>query len=228
MKARQRGLSLITVLAVLLLTLVTVLDTFRTAQLNEILQGNSSDQLRAYTAAESLIRDAEIDIRERQPGGTGTNPWFPRTNAQFAEVRQLVHTASNSDPRCLQGICFPDSVSTLEPQTLDTLRPQGACYGQYTQQSLRHQGQAIGHANPVLRAQFDNTNRCTNAQAWYWIEAFRYADGASSQPQIEAALRPDPAVMVVYRITALALGMKAGTRVVLQSVFVPYPASQNQ
>lgn len=259
MTKQQQGLSLITVLVVLLLTLVIVLGTFRTTLFHEVWQGNRSDYQRSFAAAEALLRDAEIDIRGRlppyttlQPDGTAgipcrsapettpettgcrerssANAWFPRTNTQFDEVRDIVHAARTPAPHCLQGICFPTTSTQADGwvRNLDTLRTEGACYGQYTQQSMRQRAQARTESNPVLEARFDNAHRCTEARAWYWVEAFRYADGLQdNNTPLTAALQPDPSVKVVYRITALARGMKSGTQVVLQSLFVPYPVNQN-
>jgi type IV pilus assembly protein PilX len=259
MRSAQKGFSLIAVTVVLLLTLLLVLGTFRTVLFHEILQGSSSDYQRTFAGAEALLRDAEIDIRGHlppyttlQPDGTAgapcrlatssvhplvgcrerseSSPWFPRTNEQFEDVRDLVLNASNTNTPCLQGICFPNNSTALAniAQRLDALRPLGACYGQYTQQSMRNQGLSPTNGNPVLQAHFDSDGRCTQAQGWYWVEAFRYAEGPPGNPHIDGALRPDPSIQVVYRITALAQGLKASTQVVLQSYFVPYPASQNQ
>lgn len=269
MKTPQHGMSLVTVMVVLLLSLIIVLGGFRTVLFHEMLQGSNSDYQRTFAAAEALLRDAEIDIVGQLPpyttvqpdgsrgelcrwagdinssGGTFIGcresdvgmPWFARTNAQFNEVRDLILAASSngngSTVPCLQGICVPSSsdpsalITGIEHQ-LNTLRPLAACYGQYTQRVARATNPDWSAGNPVLRAQFDTANRCIQAQAWYWVEAFRHSDEMLGSPAIDAALRPDPAVSVVYRITALAQGLKPGSQIILRSLFVPYPAQQNQ
>ena len=259
MNRSQQGISLLSVTVVLLLTLLLVLGTFRTLMFHEIQQGNNSDYQRTFAAAEAMLRDAEIDIRGRlppynaaSPSGqpcrtrdgnrvfvgcreqTGTKPWFPRDNAEFDAVYDIVRAASQSNTStstgpCLEGICFPDSLSPAADlaQQFDAMRPLGACYGQFTQAKQPPPRLPDQEGNPVLQARYDSLRQCRQAQAWYWIEAFRYAEGASSGPAPDAALQPDPSMRVVYRITALAQGLKTGTQVVLQSYFVPYPASQN-
>ena len=67
------------------------------------------------------------------------------------------------------------------------------------------------------------------ARAWYVIEAFTLKNascgGGGACPA--SLLNPDGARPFVYRITAVATGLKVGTRVVLKSTFVPYPKVQN-
>lgn len=63
----ERGIALLTVLIILLLSSILVLGAFRVGFLNEILVGAESDHNRARAAAEALLRDAEIDIRGRRP-----------------------------------------------------------------------------------------------------------------------------------------------------------------
>jgi type IV pilus assembly protein PilX len=67
LRQRQNGISLITVLVLLLLSLMAVMGSFRVANLNEAILGNSTDYNRTYAAAEALMTDAEIDIRGRIP-----------------------------------------------------------------------------------------------------------------------------------------------------------------
>lgn len=252
---RQRGISLITVLALLLLSLISVLGAFRVANLNEAMLGNTSDYNRAHAAAEALIRDAEMDIRGRRPPYTtiqtdGTRgfpcrpnpptsttsmitetgfvgcrnqavvntPWFPRNSEDFDTVNDIV-TANSATLRCMQGICVPLNIATLNniENDLVNMAPLGATYGQYTRNALTAPGVA---GNPILT---NNT-----AQAWYWVEAFRYSEVVNSGAHSASNLIPEPSSSIVYRITAVARGMKAGTRVVIKSIFVPYPLSQGQ
>lgn len=242
----SQGLSLLTVLALLLLCLIAAMGSLRVVALNELLLGNSADQARAQAAALALLSDAEVDIRGRLPPYTlqadgqrgspcradaeqsgysgcreiqsGASPWFPQSNAEFDQVGDILAAGGSGRP-CKQAICLPSSataIGRIEDQ-LTAMAPLGATYGQYTRAALPAPGP---QGNPIL------AGTGANARAWYWIEGFRYGD-ISASPLI-AKLRPEPERAFIYRITAVALGLKPGTRVVMQAIFVPYPANQNR
>lgn len=239
----QRGISLFMVLVMLLLSVTAVLGAFRVSNLNESILGNSSDYNRTYAAAEALIRDAEIDIRGRTPPfveqadgvlglpcrplapgslltqagfigcrnqGIG-NPWIPN-NDDFDTVGDMV-AALDATSRCWQGLCFP--VNSTDLATIETnlaaMIPRGASYGQFTRAGLAAPGAA---GNPILSG--------AQARGWYWIEAFRYTEKppAPLSPAIDFVPTNGSHV---YRITAIAQGLKPGTQVVLKSVYVPNP-----
>lgn len=253
---RQQGVSLLLVLVLLLLMVTAVTGAFRVANLNESLLGNSSDYQRTYSAAETLLRDAEIDIRGRippltvvqadgmlgtpckpdisgaatlagyigcrqvdTPPGSGTRPWFPRSSEDYDNVSAIV-TANSATRLCKEGICIPTTstfYTTAIENDLTNMMSLGAYYGQFT-------GATPGSVstNPILTA---NT---TAPFARYWIEVLRYAEVVASGTNPNANLIPDPSSPFVYRITVVAQGLKSGSRVVLKSVFVPNPASQNK
>lgn len=238
-KSRQTGISLIVVMVMLLLGSVVVLGSTRLGWLNEKMVGSESDQQRAFAAAEALIRDAERDIKGLQidnstPCSTnaayvgcrnfgGNHPFFPQEDDDLDLLKSRVTAGTNS---CLQGICLPASVTTLNSATwsgssLSTMTAGtgtatiAATYGQYTGANPATAG------NPLLSA----TNP---AQGWYWVEVFRYTDAAGLlQPASSSMPIPDKKHPFVYRITAYVEGLKPGTRVWLRSVFVPFPQNQN-
>lgn len=257
-KHAQRGISLPTVLVLLLLSIISVLGAFRVGFLNEKLVGNVSDYNRAKAAAEAMVRDAEMDIRGRRPpyttvqsdgtrgypcrpstatGATAldieagyvgcrnqaaaSTPWFPRSSEEFDDVSDIV-VANDATRRCKGGICMPINMTDLGAieNNLDaTMKSLGATYGLYTRNALTAPDVA---GNPLLNG------TGTAAKAWYWIEAFRYGESVSSGASIASNLTPEPSASFVYRITAIAEGLKGGTRVVIKSTFVPYPASQGK
>lgn len=245
-RTAQRGISLVAVLVMLLLSVTAVLGAFRVSNLNESILGNSSDYSRTYAAAEALIRDAEIDIRGRTPpyvaqvdktlglpcrpvapgslltqaGFSGCrnqaigDPWIPNIN-EFDTVGDMV--AALNINRCWQGLCFPVNSTDLAniENNLAAMIPRGATYGQFTRVGLAAPGVA---GNPILSG--------AQARGWYWIEAFRYGESLLSEST--AKIAPDMKVNpIVYRITAIAQGLKPGTQVVLRSVFVPNPGVVN-
>lgn len=230
---RQRGISLIIVMVMLLLGTVVVLGSTRVGWLNEKLVGNQSDYQRTFAAAEALLRDAERDIKGVSLDGVtpcnpsvafvgcrdfgGNQPFFPQDDEDIDLVKERIPA------QCLQGICMPPTVSTLTSATFTTglssmtagtgTAAVAARYGQFT-------GQTPGAAgNPLLTG--------PNAQAWYWVEVFRYDDASSIINPTGALPVPDKTHPFVYRITVIVLGQKPGTRVWLRSVYIPNPQNQN-
>lgn len=226
LRKSQRGIALLTVMAILVVCVLITSANTRTGLLHEMIVGYQSDQLRAQAAAEALVRDAESDIlgvlsdgspcrtgapsagvvgcRTRGTGAFPSAPYFPQSADEFDEVRALLQVGA--DVPCRDGICFPSGLQTLErlEDALETMQPYGARHGQFTR------------AAPTTTQ---------GARAWYWIEAFYYDLGSDAlAPQRH--LQPDPARPFVYRITAVAQGLRPGTRAVVKSVFVPYPSEQ--
>lgn len=239
---KQHGIALITVMVSLLLCSVVVLASARTGLLQEMQTANHSDELRAQAAAEALIKDAEIDIRGVLPDGRlcraapyapdqaidgfigcrergrslhANAPYFPQDLQEYDEVRALAATFSTP---CRNGICVPSSMDAFAhiEDSMPAMVKFGATYGQFTRVGLASQG-ATG--NPLL-----STNP---PRAWYWIEVFRYEMGPDTLAT-NNRVSPDPTRPFVYRITAVALGLKPGTRAVVKSFFVPHPSSQIQ
>jgi type IV pilus assembly protein PilX len=239
---RCQGLALITVLVVLAICLLIVTASARSGLLHEMLTGHQSDQQRARIAAEALVVDAQIDILGMHPDGrpcrtmastgephpdfigcrqrgssiTALAPYFPQSTDEFEEARALLQVGAAIP--CRDGICFPSSLEALVhiEEALESMKPTAAIYGQFTRADSAEAGSS---GNPVL----------TDAvpRGWYWVEAFRHeADALAAASQ--AHLLPDPTRPFVYRITAVAEGLKPGTRAVIKTFFVPYPSSQLQ
>lgn len=225
--ARQRGIALIIVVVLVLVSALLTLWGFRTASLNEAVVGNDADYLRAFEAAQALVQDAELDISGRRPDGSGCisgptdgNLCRRTTGTWFIDEQQLMGTLVNQlsafPTRCQHGIClkrtgiqdFWNDQSTLTAMIANGV---AARYGQYT-------GAATGSAsNPIL------ANQSSGEGGWYWVEILPYESegvggGLVSGGGNKLALHLSPSL--VYRITALARGRKAGTQVVLQSTYV--------
>ena len=60
---RERGIALFVVIVFVMLSMLLALWASRTAIFNEMVVGNDADYQRAFEAAQSLIQDAELDIR---------------------------------------------------------------------------------------------------------------------------------------------------------------------
>lgn len=213
-RQRQAGVTLFMVLVIMLLSLTAVLGAFRVANLNESLLGNTNDYAITYAAAEALTRDAEADIRTRVT--------FPADGESYDAVADGIALFDPAN-RCRDGICVPLETSsnpTIENTPVGDA-PLGVTYGGFTRNALP----ALNNAsNPSLRR---NDSR-------YWVEVFRYETGGvppggagPANSNRTAGLIPDQNRNLIYRITAVAIGRKPGTRVVIKSWFVPNPASQS-
>lgn len=228
--ARQRGIALLVVMIVVLLSSLLALWAFRTSLVNEAIVGNDADYQRAFEAAQAMIQDAELDIQGMRADGTscvsepsntkicrmGTTVRFIDEMAAFQ--RLVTQLSAQTTTQCLNGIClkragaqdFWSADATMNPMIADNV---GARYGEYTG-ALPATG-STAMVNPLL------TERTARRGAWYWIEVMQYASTGESSVVSNAsqtmALNLSP--RVVYRITAVARGLKEGTQVVLQSTF---------
>lgn len=241
---RQQGVSLIVVMVMLLLGTIVVLSSTRVGWLNERLVGGESDYQRAFAAAEALIRDAERDIRGLQIDNVtpcniaagfvgcrnfaGNQPFFPQEDNDLDLLQARLTTGTNS---CLQGICLPAAVTTLNAATWTTnlaamtagtgVTSIAAKYGEFTGID------PTTASNPLLRWSRPGVVPAVAPRAWYWVEVFRYTDAAGIVAAAGNVPIPDKKHPYVYRITAYVQGMKGGTRVWLRSIFVPRPQNQN-
>ena len=166
-------------------------------------------------ANNALVTKADYVGCRNQAGGRA---YFPRSTEDFDAVEAVVASATTT-PRCQDGICVPQNMSytPLIENNLTAMTPVAATYGQYTRIGLTAPGVS---GNPILTA--------SPAQAWYWVEVFKYTSTLASSSTTANNLVPDPAVPFIYRITAVAQGLKPGTQAVIKTTFVPYPASQGQ
>ena len=222
LRQRQRGVSLLIVIVVVLLTMLMTVWASKTALLNELIVGNDADYQRAYEAAEAMLQDAEQDILGQNIDGsacvpssdtkvcrTAGNVWFIAEEKDFVGLLATLEAAPNVP--CLDAICAKRTGKQdfwNDKDLLEKMRAQGARYGMYTG------AQKGNYSNPILQATGDGTG------AWYWVEVMPYASSAgaliTNNPRAEQLmLNLKPAL--VYRITAIAQGLKSGTQVVLQS-----------
>lgn len=224
---RARGAALIVVLVMLLLAALVLLTSTRRNWLNDKLVASEADQQRTFAAAEALLRDAELDIQGLQADGSAcpANPdpavcrsrgngmgFFPREDDDLDLLQTLV---SEQTGRCIVGLCLPQAIDALQAALateagLKSLEAVGARYGRFTG------AKAEGAGHPLLDDR--------DVSGWYWIEVFRYSSAAAIQSGTQGLAIPDPAQPYVFRINAVARGLRDGTRVHLRSVFVPRPA----
>ena len=244
-RANQRGVALFVVIVFVLLTMLAALWASRTALFGEMIVGNDADYQRAFEAAQALLQDAELDIREEHADGT---PWrqsdaartlnapceansdicrtkadLPRPPETAEDLGDLLAHLKTQSTGCQHGLClkrtgnqdFWNDTATLTAMTAANV---GARYGQYTGAK---KGDSSNPANPILQ------QTGAGKGGWYWIEVLPYdqsskssgvivgGSGATNLDLLRLNLKPH----VVYRITALAQGLKPNSRVVLQQTY---------
>ena len=244
-RANQRGVALFVVIVFVLLTMLAALWASRTALFGEMIVGNDADYQRAFEAAQALLQDAELDIREEHADGT---PWrqsdaartlnapcqansdicrtkadLPRPPETAEDLGDLLAHLKTQSTGCQHGLClkrtgnqdFWNDTATLTAMTAANV---GARYGQYTGAK---KGDSSNPANPILQ------ETGAGKGGWYWIEVLPYdqsskssgvivgGSGSTNLDLLPLNLKPH----VVYRITALAQGLKPNSRVVLQQTY---------
>lgn len=238
--SRQRGVALFVVIIFVMLSMLLAVWASRTSMFNEMVVGNDANYQRAFEAAQALIQDAELDIRGEMADGTACSGppcrafsgklLFP---ADTQEINPLITALEAEATRCKDGLCarrvgrqdfwnYKDTATTVLPAAdaglgevpLSDLMAVGARYGQYTGAANTT---ASGPLNPIL------TETAAGRGGWYWIEIMRYSDSAKSANLIvDASTSQLPLnldVYVIFRITAVAVGPKPGTTVVLQETY---------
>lgn len=223
----QRGVSLIIVMVMMLLSLLLVLGGSRVGLLNERLSGNSADYQRAYEAAEALLADARLDIA-CMTGACANRAAVTQFTCDSQQFFDLQAALSAQNPPCRDGICMDLGTATngnpatsfwrdaglaASPNwTLFTTGNRGARFGQYTGTNIT----AANAVNPLLLD-----------RGWYWVEVLRYGAGSGGGRSLggeqsyvgQAAIKPDPGCEFVFRVTAAAQGRRNGTTAVLQSLY---------
>lgn len=222
---RQRGMSLLIVIVIVLLTMLMAVWGARTALFNELIVGNDADYQRTFEAAQALLQDAELDILGQNADGSVCQPssadgkicrrassvWFVDEEKDVVGLLAVLEARPNVP--CLQGICakrtgkqdFWNDTALLAQMRADGV---AARYGEFTGALKKDL------SNPILQT------TAAGQGAWYWVEVLPYATSGSGlitnlggAAKLELNLNP----AVVYRITAVAQGLKPSTQVVLQS-----------
>uniref|UniRef100_UPI003F843149 pilus assembly PilX family protein n=1 Tax=Alicycliphilus soli TaxID=3228789 RepID=UPI003F843149 len=234
---RQRGVALFVVIVFVMLSMLLALWASRTSLFNEMVVGNDADYQRAFEAAQALLQDAELDIRNQKSDGSpcagtgdvcraGIGEQIP---LEAKDVGPLLASLEAHASKCSKGLClkrvgkqdFWNNSDASEGVTLAQMADAavGARYGQFTGAGT---GDSTNPINPIL--QWDSNTPATQG-GWYWIEVLPYDESAKTAALIVDApnnyLPLNLTPSVVYRITALAYGRKQGTLVVLQQTYAP-------
>ena len=223
----QRGVSLVTVLVMMLLSLLLVMGGSRVGLLNERVSGNSTDYQRAFEAAEALLADAKLDL-SCMVGACGQRAAATQFTCDMQSYLDLQTTLAANNPPCNNGICNDLGAATEgNPATsfwnnaaqwaAYTVAGRGARFGQYTNTNIT----AAQAVNPLLVD-----------RGWYWVEVLPYGSGAGGGRSVGAeqsflggqVVKPDTNCEFIFRITAAAQGRRPGTLAVLQSLYFFRPS----
>lgn len=237
---QQQGVALFVVIVFVMLAMLLALWASRSAILNEMVVGNDADYQRAFEAAQSLIQDAELDIQRTEDSshraGKAVLP------IQTSEIGETLN-ALNVTPFCKDGLCVKrrGRQDFWNNNTYDPERPEeiplsqltvpgvGARYGEFTGASFNDPSNEDNPANLILKKR-EALGDAADEGGWYWIEILKYADSSSiggsglivsddpaTTPADILDLRLNPSV--VYRITALAYGLRPNTMAVIQETY---------
>lgn len=170
----EQGAVLVTGLIFLVVLTLLGVAAMSINAMEERMAGNSRDLNIAFQAAESGLRDAELDIL------------------------QNISPASGFDASCTNGLCSLPSSSTPLAQSID-----------WSDTSItRGYGANTGAAALAL----------VSAQPRYIIELLSTLPASPGQ-SLGTGIKP-ASNGVAYRISALGVGGRAESRVILQSLFV--------
>ena len=229
---QQRGLSLIVVMVIVLLSGILAVWTGRVANFNEIRAGNDSDYQRAVEAAQAMMLEAQLDITM---GSTALTQRLEGYRINVNDPDEMANLLTDAEAgvggvKCKDAVCSdlsgevfgdPAQVFWNKPTTrLQAFWNTGAKYGQYTGNGF--QNTPNKNANPRL---IEDPNVPVPAPQYvqgakYWIEIL-FADKPNAgwaQECVNAASDAN----YLFRITAIAMG-RGGRPAVIQEVFVLNP-----
>jgi type IV pilus assembly protein PilX len=182
--ARERGISLVTTLVLMLATLGLGVAVMSVNAMEERMIANTKDRDLALQAAEAALRDAEQDVASNISPTTG-----------FTDT-------------CTSGLCTPpsqrDGLGSLASLPVEDAR---LGFEWSVDANVRRYGQYTGGA------QFPSVAE----QPRYVIEKFSFLGTPAGESVVLGAEPVAPGVG--YRITARAVGARAETVVVLQSIY---------
>ena len=81
-------------------------------------------------------------------------------------------------------------------------------------------GDMLNDSGAASMSALKRANAGAGAKAWYWVEVLPYDTASAVTAGPAQTFAPDSTRPNIYRITAVAQGLKPGTQAVVQSVFV--------
>lgn len=215
-KNQQRGAALYIVVILVLLSMLVALWASRSAIFNELVAGNDADYQRAMESAQSMVQDAQDDIYRHLYDSTKTSlrtggaQQFPGSQDMF--FSSWSDNLSAQTNQCKDAICLRRTTAEdfwNDPSTLQVMLGLGARYGQFS--GAKQSGSStITPPNPILA--FTDANK----GAWYWIEPMPYgtpglSPGGNTGKIVQGAATPATNAEMIFRVTALAFGIKGSS-----------------
>lgn len=241
-RSSQRGISLLVVMVMLLVSSIAVLGATRFGWLGEAITSNESDYQRTRAAADALMRDAMTDVMGYLPNGAlcnaaepaggcrsqaiPNNPLIPMTWAELDDAGAVIAALPGYDanfPCVPRGVGVPGGLCI---PTINPLGGAGAPANWWDNPALlaamlplgTTYGSATGNVadpnDPILSAP------AAAPRGYYWLEAFKYQPTLTAPAGVDVPALQAKAGTPVYRITVLAQGLRPASRVVIQSLVV--------
>lgn len=241
-RSSQRGISLLVVMVMLLVSSLAVLGATRFGWLGEAVTSNESDYQRTRAAADALMRDAMTDVMGYLPNGAlcnaaepaggcrsqaiPNNPFIPLTWAEVDDAEAVIAALPGYDanfpcvargPGIPGGLCIPTVNPIGGAGTPANWWDDPAVLASMLPFGATY-GSATGNVadpnDPILSAP------AGAPRGYYWIEAFKYQPTLTAPAGLDVPALQAKAGTPVYRITVLAQGLRPASRVVLQSLVV--------
>ncbi len=205
-KKHERGITIYTVIIMMLLGMLLALWASRTAIFSEMITGNDADYQRAFEAAQAMIQDAQQDIyrnlydKHQSPKRKDGVATLPADQASFIDWASQMPAPSY----CRHGVCLRITGAENfwdDEAALTSMLATGARYGTYSGAT------GAADTNPILNL------TAPNKGAWYWIEPiqFKGSEIGSKQSVLEGKFAASPQADMVFRITSVAFGIKGSS-----------------
>lgn len=203
---KQSGVALFVVMIFVMLSMLLALWASRSSVFNELLVGNDADYQRAFSAAQALIQDAELDIQGMNADGSACTPsasdvqvcrraikeQFPIEEKEVGTLLADLDSLPVSGPKCRNGMCLKRSDRPGKNDKQDfwnnasssagiTLAQMTGTHASDSSPVGARYGQFTGAAlgsddDPAHPILRDRS--AANKGGWYWIEVMPY-DGAA-------------------------------------------------
>lgn len=208
---RQRGIALLVVIVLVMLSMLLALWALRSALFHEMLVGNDADYQRAFEAAQALLLDAELDIRGERADGSpcaaqgadgaicrhGSEEKIPAHAKDLADLLARLDALPDTGPKCRNGLCLKradrpqqndrqDFWNNTDPAKGITLAQMTGTHADGSPVGARYgqfTGASAGDAASPANPILAERSR-PDAGGWYWIEVLPYDGGAGNSSLI--------------------------------------------
>lgn len=207
-RQRQQGVALFVVIVFVLLSMLLALWASRSSLFNEMLVGNDADYQRAFSAAQALVQDAELDIQGANSNGTtctvdaddlkvcrrGIKEQFPIEEKEVGTLLADLDNLPATGPKCKHGMCLKrsDRPGKVDKQDFwnNSTASAGITLAQMTGTHASDGAPVGARYGQFTGAKLGNDNdpanpilrdrSAVNKGGWYWIEVMPYDSAAGN------------------------------------------------